>query len=122
VDGCAICEAKARGEQPRVPGIPGIVDPLTGRPDRVYVTTDREYGRFYASKHWLGDLYTIEPVGDLGPSTEDHFPTWSVPAARVLTVYDRAVRLTPGQRRTLSNRWERADLAHAFARLAGTTP
>jgi len=122
VDGCAICAAKARGEQPHLPGIPGVVDPLTERPDRVYITPDREYARFYASKYPTGDLYVVEPVGDMETSTEDPFPTIVVPAARVITVYSRAIRLTTGQRRTLTNRWERADRDHAMNRLAGAAP
>jgi hypothetical protein len=110
VDGCAICAAKAAGQQPEVPGL-GIIDPLTDRPDRIYITTDREYARFYASKYPRGDLYTVEPVGDLEPSAEDHFPSWTVPAARVRHIYDRYVQLTPGQRRSLLRRWTAADLA-----------
>ncbi len=115
VDGCDICAAKAAGQQPVVDGL-GVVDPITERPDRVYLTTDREYARFYASKYPLGDLYVVEPVGDLEPSTEDHFPSWTCPAARVVSVYDRAVRLTPHRRRTLLRRWTAADLEHAHAR------
>jgi hypothetical protein len=110
VDGCAICAAKAAGRQPVIEGL-GVVDPLTERPDRVYITTDRDYARFYASKYPRGDLYTVEPVGEPEPSTEDHFPTWSVPAARVRGIYDRYVQLTPGQRRSLLRRWTAADLA-----------
>ncbi|GAB3376370.1 hypothetical protein GCM10027360_53240 [Amycolatopsis echigonensis] len=53
----------------------------------------------------LGDLYRVEPVGDVDPSTEDPFDTWTVAAARVVSVYDRAVRLTNGQRRRLLARW-----------------
>lgn len=115
VDGCTICAAKAAGQQPIVEGL-GVVDPLTERPDRVYITTDRDYGRFYASKFPRGDLYSVEPVGEPEPSTEDHFPTWSVPAARVVTVYDRYVQLTPKQRRSLLRRWTAADIEHAIAR------
>jgi len=115
VDGCDICAAKAAGQQPVVEGL-GVVDPITERPDRVYLTTDREYARFYASKYPLGDLYVVEPDGDLEPSTEDHFPSWTAPAARVVSVYDRAVRLTPHRRRTLLRRWQTADLEHARAR------
>ncbi|MCI3271425.1 hypothetical protein [Streptomyces cylindrosporus] len=115
VDGCAICAAKAAGQQPVVEGL-GVVDPLTERTDRVYVTSDREYARFYASKYPLGDLYVIQPVGELEPSMEDHFPSWTVLAARVVSVYDRAVRLTPHRRRTLLRRWQIADLKHARAR------
>lgn len=120
VDGCAVCAAKAAGRQPHVPGL-GVVDPLTERPDRVYITSDREYARFYASKYPTGDLYLVRPVGVLEASTEDPFPTFVVPAARVVTVYSRAVRLTERQRRTLTNRWTRADEQRALRRLAGNT-
>ncbi|WP_327415465.1 hypothetical protein [Streptomyces sp. NBC_01233] len=104
LDGCPICVARAAGESYEVPGV-GVIDPPTGRPERIYVTSDREYARFYASRYWLGDLYTVEPVGELEPSTEDFFPTWSVPEARVVGVVSRAVRLTDKQRRTLDRRW-----------------
>jgi hypothetical protein len=109
VDGCAICAAKARGEQPYVPGL-GTVDPLTGRPDRVYLTSDRDYARYYASKYPRGDLYVVEAVGEVEASTEDRFPTWCAPAARVRAVYDRYVQMTPAQRRSLWRRWTAADV------------
>ncbi|MFB6961871.1 hypothetical protein ACFCYB_34035 [Streptomyces sp. NPDC056309] len=118
VDGCPVCEARAAGEDPTVPGL-GVVDPATKHPDRVYVTSDREYARYYASRVWLGDLYQVEPIGDLAASTEDHWPTWTCEAARVVAVVSRAVRLTYRQRRTLLNKWERHDEAAALARLAG---
>ncbi|MFD6935293.1 hypothetical protein ACFWAP_03925 [Streptomyces goshikiensis] len=104
VVGCAVCAARARGEDYVVPDL-GSIDPPTGRPDRVYFTSDREYGRFYASLAWRGDLYVVEPVGDIEPSTEDYFPTWCAPAARVLSVYTRAVQLTMPERRRLYRRW-----------------
>lgn len=110
VDGCDICAAKAAGNQPYVEGV-GIVDPLTERPDRVYLTGDREYARFYASKFPRGDLYVVEPVGAVEASTEDPFPTWVAEAARVRSVYDRYVQLTPQQRRALLRRWQAADFA-----------
>ena len=110
VDGCAICATKAAGHQPYVPGL-GNVDPITVRPDRIYITTDRDYARFYASKYPRGDLYTVEAVGELEVSEEDHFPSWTVPAARVRHVYDRYVQLTAGQRRSLLRRWTAADVA-----------
>lgn len=114
VDDCPICVARANGQTAVISGEP--VDPATGRPDRVYVTTDREYARFYASKFWQGDLYVVEPVGDLEPSTEDRFPSWTCEAARVRTVYQRCVLLTPKQRRALLKRWTAADLAAETAR------
>ncbi|WP_406501537.1 hypothetical protein OHA04_27365 [Streptomyces sp. NBC_01590] len=120
VDGCPICAAKAAGEQPFVPGL-GNIDPLTVRPDRVYITTDRDYARFYASKYWLGDLYTVGPVGELEESAEDFFPTWCAEGAVVTGVVSRAVRLTDGQRRTLSRRWLELENAARRQRL-GITP
>lgn len=118
VEGCATCEARAAGRNHEVPGL-GVVDPATLHTDRVYVTSDREYARFYASKYWLGDLYQVEPVGDLLASDEDHFPTWMCEAARVVSVVSRAVRLTDRQRRTLTNKWDRRDTATALERLTG---
>lgn len=109
VDGCPICVARANGQTAVVDGMP--VDPATARPDRVYVTSDREYGRFYASRWYRGDLYVVEPVGELEPSSEDRFPSWTCEAARVRTVYQRCVLLTPKQRRALLKRWTAADLA-----------
>lgn len=109
VDDCPICVARANGQTAVINGEP--VDPATLRPDRVYITTDREYARFYASKYWQGDLYVVEPVGDLEPSTEDRFPSWTCEAARVRSVYQRCVLLTPKQRRALLKRWTAADLA-----------
>lgn len=105
-----MCQARGAGLTAVIAGV-GPVDPPTQRPDRVYVTTDRDYARFYASLYGRGDLYVVEPVGEAEPSEEDRFPSWTVPAARVRAVYDRCVQLTPGQRRSLLRRWTAADLA-----------
>ena len=102
VDGCPICLAKKNGESP-------VLDPASKNPDRVYITTDREYARFYASKFPAGDLYRVEPVGELVLSSEDRFETFVVEAARVTGIVDRGVRLTEKQRRSLLNRWTRRD-------------
>jgi hypothetical protein len=112
VDGCEVCDAHRAGQD-------HALDPLTRHTDRVYITTDREYARFYASKYPRGDLYTVQPVGDPVPSDEDHFPAWHVPQARVVSVYDRYVALTPKQRRTLMSRWRRADREAWFAHVTG---
>lgn len=104
LDDCPICQQKKAG-------IPTAIDPLTAHPDSVYLTTDREYARFYASKYPRGDLYVADPVGELTPSEEDHFLTWRVPSARVRAVYDRCVQLSTRQRRALLRRWTEADLA-----------
>ncbi|MFF3378181.1 hypothetical protein ACFYXF_35160 [Streptomyces sp. NPDC002680] len=66
-----------------------------------------------------GDLITpISPhvvdgckVGEPEDSAEDPFPTWCVPAARVASVYTRAVQLTRSQRRSLLRSWTAADMA-----------
>ncbi|MCM1964901.1 hypothetical protein [Streptomyces sp. G1] len=109
-EGCDTCAARAAGLTHIVDG--RAIDPPTGRPDRVYVTSDREYARFYAGK-WPrgGDLYVIEPVGEVEPSTEDRFPTWAVEAARVKSVYARCVIRTAAQRRALDRRWKELDFA-----------
>lgn len=110
VDGCPICVARAAGKNLTVPGL-GVVDPATKHPDRVYVSTDRDYARFYASKFWLGDLYVVEPVGDVVASVEDPFPSFTCEGARILSIVSRAVRLTDRQRTTLTNKWKRRDEA-----------
>lgn len=109
IDDCPICQARAAGLTYTVDG--HAIDPPTGRPDRVYVTTDREYARFYASKYRLGDLYRVEPAtpGDLEPSTEDPFPTWTTTAARITSIYSKCIRLTWGERRRLQRRWAAVD-------------
>lgn len=108
VDGCAVCEAKQRGENYRVAG--GVVDPLNRHEDMVYMTSDREYARFYASKYPRGDLYTVEPVGEvMDVGEEDPFPTWVARSARVVSVYDTYVQLSDKQRGTLLRKWRRID-------------
>lgn len=110
-DGCPFCEARARGEGVIIDG--HVVDGPSSYPDRVYVTTDRCYGRFYASLYGYGDLYRVEPVGEMVPSAEDHFPTWTVAQARVRSVVERAVLLSRSQRRQMLKRWTAADLTAA---------
>lgn len=85
------------------------LDPLPDQRGRIYLTSDREYARYYASLAHYGDLYQVEPVGELMVSTEDHFPTWTAQAAIVTRVYAKAVRLTDGQRKALLKRWLVAD-------------
>jgi hypothetical protein len=115
VDGCAVCAARGRREDYVVPGL-GVVDPPTARPDRVYVTSDREYARYYASAAWLGDLYVVRLVGEVEESDEDPFASWCAEAAEVVSVYSRCVQLTMAQRRRLYARWGVADAERAVAR------
>ena len=102
-DGCPWCEARARGE-----AYEGI-DPPSGRPDRVYATENRLYAKFHASVWGLGDLYRVEPVGEVEASEEDTIPSVCAPAFRVTAVLDRAVRLTDKERRRLFREWTAAD-------------
>lgn len=109
-EGCPDCEANQRGESTPI-------SPVTQHPDRVYVTSDRLYGRHYSSKWWLGDLYRVVPVGAVEKSTEDRFPTWKCEAAKVVAVVERAVRLSDAERRRLFRRWTVADrVAAGFGR------
>lgn len=101
VEGCPICAARNIGNSP-------AVDPIPNH-DGVYVTTDREYGRYYASLAHRGTLYVVEPVGELILSAEDRFPTYICQEARVTGIYQREVQLTDGQRRRLMARWIEAD-------------
>lgn len=107
-DGCPFCEARraqaAGGDVP-------VIDGLAERRHQVYLTPSREYARHYASLWGRGDLYRVEPVGDVVRSTEDTIETWTAPAARVLSAPERAVLMTPGQRRALDRIWATADAA-----------
>lgn len=107
-DGCPYCVARAKGET-----VAGI-DPPSAK-QAVYITSDKEYARFYASLWGYGDLYVVEPIGPIEPSPEDHLPAWTCESARVVAVYQRAIQLTWTQRRALLRRWKVADEA-ALAR------
>lgn len=110
--GCPYCEARARGEAHL-----GI-DPLALHADQVYCTTDRLYAKHYASLWGRGDLYRVEPIGEMEPSTEDTMPSFHAPMLRVVAVIDRAVLLTPSERRRLYREWGKADHAAARRRVA----
>lgn len=100
-DGCAWCAARA--------ALPPERDGDALHSDRVYVTPERLYARYYASLYGRGDLYRVEPVGELQRSTEDNVETWTAPAARVVAALDRAVLLSPSERRRLYRLWGDAD-------------
>lgn len=109
-DGCPWCRTRAHGEA----GADGI-DDRTGRRDRVYATTSRLYAKHYASLWGRGDLYRVEPVGDVEPSREDSIESLCAPALRVVAVLDRAVLLTDSERRRLWREWTAADKARGWA-------
>lgn len=107
-DGCPWCAARA---VEKAGGATPVIDGLALESDRVYLTEDRDYARYYASLWGRGDLYRVDPVGDVRPSVEDTIESWTAPAARVIAVYERAVLLSWGQRRALSRKWALADRA-----------
>lgn len=97
VDGCRECQARRHG-QTLMDGGP--------RPDRVYITRDRDYARVYANGYPRGALYVVEPVGDIEPTGEaDPVESFAVPAARVISVYDRCVSMTLKQVRRFMARY-----------------
>lgn len=107
--GCPWCEARDRGEAHEG------TDPPSGRPDRVYATGHRLYAKHHASLWGAGDLYRVEPVGEAEVSEEDTIPSVCAPALRVVSVLDRAVRLTDKERRRLLRDWTAADRALGLA-------
>lgn len=101
-EGCPWCAARdAGGAHLGIDGPSQVVG--------VYFTPVRLYAKFHASMYGRGDLYRVEPVGKMTLSIEDTVETWTAPAARVLSVYDRAVLLTDTERRRLDKMWAAAD-------------
>jgi hypothetical protein len=107
-EGCPWCDAREEGRAHL-----GIDGPA--QLEAVYFTPVRLYAKFHASLYGRGDLYRVEPVGDAVLSAEDSVETWAAPAARVLSVYDRAVLLTDTERRRLDRLWAAADLEYEKA-------
>lgn len=105
-DGCPWCVARASGHSHL-----GLDGP-SHRPDHVYLTPSRDYARYHASLWGRGDLYRVEPVGDVERSPEDTVESYVAPAARVLSVPERAVLLTMTQRRRVWRLWSEADTTH----------
>lgn len=99
IDGCPWCESGADD---------------THRPDRVFATTFRLYGRYYASKYVLGWLYRVEERDGMELSDGDPFETYHAGGFTVLSVLDRAVQLTPTERRRLLRLWKEADEARGM--------
>lgn len=126
-DGCPICVARAAGRSVTVgefrdwlralstPAAVALAAGLRNEPSAeiidpptqqaaVYVTTDRDYATWYAARS-KGDLYEVEPIGELAPSAEDLFPTFTCDSARVVAVARRGVRLSQRERRRIAARW-----------------
>lgn len=102
-DGCPWCEARAKGEAHQ-----GIDGP-SQHADLVYATPHRLYAKHYASLYGRGDLYRVDPAGEVVRSAEDTIETWCAPAWRVIAVVDRAVLLSPYERRRLFREWGECD-------------
>jgi hypothetical protein len=96
---CPWCKARAAGDAHLG------ADGPSHRKDRVYMSEDREYARYHASLYGRGDLYLVEPIGEVERSDEDSFPSWVAPAAKVSAVLARGVLLSMPQRRRLAERW-----------------
>lgn len=130
VCGCPVCAARSEGRvctvgqyrawaiglgergRPILDSLKGAdpseaVDPPTGK-DAVYVTSHHAYARWYAARS-QGDLYEVEPIGNVEPSKEDPFPSWTCDTARVVRVLERSVRLTRSDRRKMFREWKRAE-------------
>lgn len=95
VDGCPVCEARRAGA-------PLPDDDLD--PTLVYVTTDRDYASIYAAGYPRGALYRVETDGPLTPSP-DPTPSWGTPSARVVSVLDPLVVLSPHDVRRFARRY-----------------
>lgn len=99
---CATCDGRRHGR------------PLAdddNDPSLVYITTDRDYARMYASGYPDGAVYVVEPKGELidrwrNGTGEDCVPSWGVSAARIVRVLDPLVRLTPKEGHRLARRWK----------------
>jgi hypothetical protein len=108
--GCKWCEARAKGE-----AYMGLDGP--SQVEGIYMTPERLYAKYHASLYGYGDLYRVEPVGEFQISTEDSWPTLIAPEALIISVYDRAVRLTDTERRRLDREWRKWDIVAAAKRL-----
>lgn len=104
-DGCPWCEARAAG------GAYLNSDGPSLRIGQVYATTNRLYAKHYASLWGYGDLYRVEPRGELTRSNEDSVETFTAPGFEVVSIYQRAVLLTWSERRRLGREWTEADRA-----------
>lgn len=98
-DDCPICRQRRELGEDAPEG--------TRHPENVYCTTDRLYAKLYASMVGQGDVYQVEPVGPLTPSTDEGDPEgcYRCPALRVKRIVDVRVTLTMKERRRLARRY-----------------
>lgn len=90
----------------------GVLDPPTLHGDVVYLTTSRLYAARSAHMYPVGDLYRVQPLGEVEPSSEDGIESFIAPAARVIAAVARAVRLSGSELRRVAREerdaWQRA--------------
>lgn len=84
------------------------VDPPSLRRDVVYLTPSRLYAAFHAHVYPRGDVYRVEPVGRLDPSSEDYIETFTAKSARVVAAVERAVVLSASDERRFTREYLRA--------------
>jgi hypothetical protein len=130
-DGCPVCVARAHGHVLTVGEYRAwlsqfsdrakpVLEALGEADDRepvdppssiaaVYITENRDYALWYAARSGHGDLYEVEPLGPISPSTTDHFPSATCSEARVSRVLRRSVWLSDQERRRISRLWRKAD-------------
>lgn len=97
-DDCPICRRRRElgAEAPSPMG--------TRHPDMAYCTTSRLYARLYASVYGRGDVYQVEPLGPLTPTTDEGDPegSYRCPRLRVKRITDVHVTLTMKERRRIA--------------------
>lgn len=81
-------------------------------PEFVFATAERLYAKYYASKYGKGWLYIVTPEGEMLPSQHDPFETYQARSFRVVSVSERAVLLTMGERKRLQRLWKADAVMH----------
>lgn len=91
-------------------GVPPMqpLDPATGQPDRVYVTTEVQYARWYAARYGFGDVYRVRPAQPVEAvvGEDSGWPTFVAPTATVLAVVERHVVMKRSERRAMLREWK----------------
>lgn len=97
-DDCPIC--RIRREQ----GADAPIPDATKHPDMVYCTASRLYAKLHASLYGRGDVYQVEPIGHMEPSTDEGDPEgcYRCPALKIIRRVDVHVTLTAKERRRLA--------------------
>lgn len=90
------------------------------RMDRVYITTSLAAAMMFAAGQRGGEVYQVEPLGDIEPDPDCHTPglSYQVPKARVL----RTIRLTNAQKQAAMAMLANAAKAIGVLRRKETTP